>query len=130
MVSPEIDIIRTPPYYIWTIVTTAIGNRSLLDVSNWHDHLKWVCLNAIVLIVYVSHWTFRSLAMKPLLKATPLPQFCCYVIDLQLFSLPHCKPLAPALLMVLAQPFHSSLFSVHHSPCTLAPILSITPLQL
>ncbi len=57
MVSPEIDIIRTPPYYIWTIVNTASGNQSLLKVSNWLDHLTCVCLEGIVVIVYVSFWT-------------------------------------------------------------------------
>ncbi len=34
MVSQAIDIIRTPPYYIGTIVNTAFGNQSLLKVSN------------------------------------------------------------------------------------------------
>ncbi len=49
MVSQAIDIIRTPPYYIWTIVNTAIGNPSLLKVSDWLDHLKCVYLDGIVL---------------------------------------------------------------------------------
>ncbi len=82
MVSPEIDFIRTPPYHIWTIVNTAIGNQSLLKVSNWHDHLKYVCLDCIILIVYVSYWTFRSLAVIPLLKVPLLPYLYCNVLDL------------------------------------------------
>ncbi len=76
MVSPEIDIIRTPPYYIWTIANTAIGNQNLLKVSNLLDHLKCVCMNGIVLIVYVNYQTFRSLVVVPLLKAPPHFPIC------------------------------------------------------
>ncbi len=132
MVSPEIDIIRTPPYYIWTIVNTAIGNQSLLKVSDWLDQLKCVCLHdGIVLIVYVSYWTFRSLAVIPLLKAPSLPHLCCNVLDLQNCHYPTVNHWPQLYYMVLAQQlFHSNFFSVHYSPSTVALILSIIPLQL
>ncbi len=100
MVSPQIDNVRTSPYYIWTIVNAVIGNQSLLKVSNWLDHLKCVCLDGIVLIVYVCYWTFRSLAVDYLFVEGPFIFLICivFVLDLQLFPLPRYEPLAPALL--------------------------------
>ncbi len=48
MVSPEIDNIRTPPYYVWTIVNTVIGNQSLLnDISTAYDCLAHISATAI-----------------------------------------------------------------------------------
>ncbi len=130
MVSPEIDIIRTPPYYIWTIVNNAIGNRSLLKVSNWLDYLKCVCLDGIVLIVFVSYQNFRSLAVIPLLKALTLPHLSWISLICSYFHCPTLNHWLQLYYVVLAQPFHSSPFSVHHSPSTVAPILSIVSLQL
>ncbi len=77
-------------------------------------------------------------------KLLNMQVICCYhfaegpstsqfVLDLQLFSLPHCKPLTPVLLCgpyttLLLQPLWCALFpfhckpnTVHHSPSTLAP---------
>ncbi len=56
----------------------------------------------------------------PLLNDPQLPYLYCNVLDLQLFSLPHCKPLASALLCgpCINLSLHS-LFSVHQpdKPC-------------
>ncbi len=131
MVWPEIDNIRTPPYYIWTIVNTVIGNQSLLNMSNWLDHLKCECLDGIVLIVYVCYWTFRSPSVHyPFAEGPSTSQFVLYMS--LICSYFHCPTVNYWLQLyhgVLAQPFPSSLYSVHHFPSTVALMLSIIPLH-
>ncbi len=121
MVSTEIDNIRTPPYYIWTIVNTVIGNLSLLNVSNWLDHLKCRCLDGIVLFVYVCYWTFRPIAVHyPFAEGPSTSPFVLYMSLICIYF--HCPTVNHWLQryhVVLVQPFHSSLCSpnaVHHSP--------------
>ncbi len=127
MVSCEIDNIRTPSYYVWTIVNTVIGHQRLLNVSNWLDHLKCVCLNGIVLIVYVHYWTFRSpVVYYPFAEGPGTSQFVLYMC--LICSYFHCHTVNhwfQFYYVVLAQPFHSSLCSVHHSSSTVALMLSI-----
>ncbi len=131
MVSPEIDNITTSPYYIWTIVNIVIGNQSLLNVNNWFDHLKCVCLDGIVLIVNVCYWTLRSLAVYYHFAEGPsTSQFVLYMS--LICSYFHCPTVNQCLQLynvVLAQPFHSSLCSVHHVPFTVALMLSTIPLH-
>ncbi len=129
MVSTEIDNIRTPPYYISTIVNTVIGNQSLLNVSNWLDHLKCGCLDGIVLIVYEHYWTFRSLAVHyPFTEGPFTSQFVLYMsLICRYFHFLTVNIWLQLYYVVLAQPFHSSLYSVNHSPSDVALMLHIIP---
>ncbi len=128
MVSPEIDNTRTPPYYIWTIVNIVIGNQSLLNVSNWLDHLKCVCLDGIVLIVYIHYWTFRSLAVHYSFAEGPdTSQFVLYMS--LICSYFHCLTVNQLYYVVLEHLFHNSLCSVYHSPSTVALMLSTITLH-
>ncbi len=116
--SPDIDNIKTPLYYIWTIVNTVIGNQSLLNVSNWLDHLKCGCLDGSVLIVYVCYWTLRLLAVHyPFAEGPSTTQFVLYMsLICRYLHFPTVNYWLKLYYVVLAQPFHSSLCSVHHSP--------------
>ncbi len=135
MVSPEIDNVRTPPYYIWTIVNTVTGNQSLLKVSYWLDHLKCVCLNGTVLIVCMLFEPLGHLLyIIPWLKAPPLPYLCCicpwfaYISIAQLYttgssftmrSLYNPFTLASVALMLSIIPHRSTLapqLTEHHFP--------------
>ncbi len=109
--SAAIDNIRTPPYYIWTIVNTVIGNQSLLNVSSWLDHLKCVYLNGIVLIVYVCYWTFRSLAVHyPFVEGPSTSQFVLYMsLICSYFHCPTVNYWLQLYYVVLAQPCHSKI---------------------
>ncbi len=117
-------------FTIWTIVNTVIGNQSLLDVSNWLDHLKSVCLDDIVLIVYIHYWIFRSfLYIILLLKAPLLPNLYCICPWMAAISIvPTVNHWLQLYYVVFTQPFHSSICCVHHSPSIVALMLSIIPL--
>ncbi len=108
-------------------MNTVIGNQSLLNVSSWLDHLKCICLDGIVLIVYVCYWTFRSLAAHyPFTEGPSTSQFVLYMsLICSYFHCPTVNHRPQLYYVVLAQPFHSSLCSVHYSPSTVALMLSI-----
>ncbi len=81
--------------------------------------LFWLCMYAIEQLGHLLlSLCWRSLH-SPICVVMSL--ICCY------FHCPTVNQWPQLYYVVLAQPFHSSLFSVYHSPSTVAPILSSFP---